>query len=70
MSFEKAEEEEEQNKLLSKIEELEKTFKSTSARLRDDNREKIKVVAKNTRDIHNFRDKMINTIKKRNGKTY
>ena len=65
-SFEKAEEE--QKKMLSKIEQLEKRSKSASGRLRDDNREKMNVVAKNASDIYNFRNKIISTNKKEMGK--
>ena len=54
--------------MLSKIEELEKRSQSKSSRLRDKNREKMKLVAKNVRELYNFRNKIINEIKKRKRK--
>ena len=51
-----------------KVEELEKRSKSTSGRLKDENRDKIKFVAKNAWDIYDFRNKIINEIKKEIGR--
>ena len=51
-----------------KVEELEKRSKSTSGRLKDENRDKIKLVAKNAWDIYDFRKKIINEIKKEIGR--
>ena len=53
--------------MLSKIEELEKRSQSKSSRLKDKNGEKIKLVAKNARELYNFRNKIINEIKKERG---
>ena len=53
--------------MLSQIEELEKGSQSKSSRLKDKNREKMKLVAKNERELYNFRDKIINKIRKERG---
>ena len=54
--------------MLMKVEELAKRSKSTSGRLKDENRDKIKFVAKNAWDIYDFRNKIINEIKKEIGR--
>ena len=56
---------EEQKEMVIKTDELEK--RSNSSRLKDDNREKMKNVSKNARDIYNFGNKIINSIKKERG---
>ena len=53
--------------MLSKIEELEKGSQSKSSRLKDKNREKMKLVAKNARELYSFRNKIFNEIKKEKG---
>ena len=65
LSFEKAEKE--QKKILSKIEELAKRSQSKSSQLKDKNREKMKLVANNATELYNFRNKIINEIKKEKG---
>ena len=53
--------------MLCKIEELEKGSQSKSSRLKDKNREKMKLVAKNARELYSFRTKIFNEIKKEKG---
>ena len=62
LSFENAEKE--QNEILTKIKELEIRSESKCSCLKDENRNKMKLVAKNARELYNFRNEIINTIKK------
>ena len=62
LSFENAEKE--QNEMLTKIKELEIRSESKCSCLKDENRNKMKLVAKNARELYNFRNEIINTIKK------